>query len=74
MNPSPLQPLTRAATVSSLAKNARSARVIAKPLAGYPSLQQKRCTEIKIGTHQRIIFVAKGMCRFKLKQASCLSF
>jgi len=34
LNPPPLQPLTRAAAVPSLAEDARSARVNASPLCG----------------------------------------
>ena len=40
LNPAPVQPLARAAAVPSLARNARSARVNAKPFSAQPNMKR----------------------------------
>ena len=56
MNPPPMQPLTRAASVPSLAKDARSARVIGRPLGRRdwcPELEKEEAIVLQAGDLKR---------------------
>ena len=63
MNPTPLQPLARAAAVPSLAQDARSAWVNARPLGGQETMRPvdteivdpKLCTETEIAAFCRLV-------------------